>query len=407
VVVTTSAQLVFRACAANSVNPMEWVSMNQVQRLEEREVAAGANLQELVGDGRATTDHPTGLLRVLEPHQAGLGQRVDGHDVASVALGLLQRGEHPGVVRPRVLAHDEDQVGVVDVVQAHIALADAEGLRQRGAAGLVAHVAAVRQVVGAERPDEELEQERGLVADPAGGVEERLVGRVERAQLGGEYADRLVPADRLVVLGAGPLDHRLGQPALLVEPVVRLPVELRDAVLPEEVGGDTARGRLVVDVLGAVFAVLVLVPLAWGRFRPRAARAVDAVGLVDVQQRQSGAPDRCLAQGVLQRVHDRGHPGGPGLGRGDLQTVVRPVLIRLVLKRTHCLPTPFQPPRRSSLLPHDLSHDLPQRLSPCCRALHCRASGNETGSSTYATVTGSPGAPGPASPGRGARSHPG
>ena len=58
--------------------------------------------------------------------------------------------------------------------------------RQGEAAGLVAHVAAVGQVVRAEGAGEELQEEGGLVADPAGGVEDRLVGRVQRVQLPGE-----------------------------------------------------------------------------------------------------------------------------------------------------------------------------------------------------------------------------
>ena len=48
--------------------------------------------------------------------------------------------------------------------------------------------------------DEQLVEERRLVARPAGGVEDRLVGRVQRAQLIGDQAEGLVPADRLVVV---------------------------------------------------------------------------------------------------------------------------------------------------------------------------------------------------------------
>lgn len=186
------------------------LQQQQVQRLEQREVAAGPDLQELVGDGRAAADDAAGLLGVLEPHQPGLGQRVHGDDLAAAPLGLLQRGEHPRVVGARVLAHDKDQVAVVNVVQGHAALADAQGLVERGTAGLVAHVAAVGQVVGAVGPGEELEQERGLVADPARGVEEGLVRGVQGAQFAREQVEGAVPADRLVVVRAGPLDHGFG-----------------------------------------------------------------------------------------------------------------------------------------------------------------------------------------------------
>lgn len=338
VAVRMSSQETFLACSANSANPvgrldeavvqhLPWpgvlgLQQQQVQRLEEREIATGTDLQELIGDGGATADQAAGLLRVLEPDQPGLGQRVHSDDLAAVALGLLQSGEHPRMVGAGVLAHDEDQVCVVDVVQAHAALADAERLLQCEAAGLMAHVAAVGQVVGAVGPGEELEEERGFVAQPTRGVEEGFVRGVQPGQLRGEQVERVVPADRFVVARTGPLDHGLGEPALLIEPVVGLPAQLRDRVPAEEVGGHPARGRLVVDVLGAVLAVLVHVPMARSGLRPSAARAVEALGLVDVQQCQRGPPDRGLAQGVLNRMRHPRQSGRPGLGRGDLQTVV-------------------------------------------------------------------------------------
>jgi hypothetical protein len=72
---------------------------------------------------------------------------------------------------------------VVKVLQADRARADADGLCQCGAAGLVAHVGTVGQVVGAEPADEQLVCERGLVGGPAGGVENGLVRAVQPAQL--------------------------------------------------------------------------------------------------------------------------------------------------------------------------------------------------------------------------------
>lgn len=214
----------------------------------------------------------------------------------------------------------------MDVVEGDTALAGAQRLRHRESAGLVAHVGAVGQVVRAVRAREELEQERCLVVQPARDVEEGLVGGVQAPQLPGEQTQRLVPADRLVMGPAGSLHHGLGQPALLVQPVVGRAVELGDRVLAEELPGDAPRGGLVVDVLGAVLAVLVHVPLAGSGFGPRAAGAVDALGLVDVEQRQRGATRGRLAQGVLQRVGHRGQTRRPGLGRGDRQVVARVVL---------------------------------------------------------------------------------
>jgi hypothetical protein len=112
------------------------------------------------------------------------------------------------VVRAGVLADDEDGVGESEVFERDRALADADGLGQRAAARLVAHVRAVGQVVRAELPDEELIEERGLVARAARGVEGGLVGRRERVQLFGDQPKSLVPINRLVVVARVAQDHR-------------------------------------------------------------------------------------------------------------------------------------------------------------------------------------------------------
>ncbi len=175
-----------RTCAAYSSKPLvcsldevvvDGVPLEQqrADRLEQREVAVDPDRQVQVGERGAAADHAAWLLRVLEPDQPGLAQRVDRDDLRAVLLGDLERGEHPRVVGAGVLAGDHDQLGVVDVVEGDRALADADHLGQRDRGGLVAHVGAVGQVVGAERADEELVDERRLVGGLAGGVEDRLV----------------------------------------------------------------------------------------------------------------------------------------------------------------------------------------------------------------------------------------
>jgi len=73
-------------------------------------------------------------------------------------------------------------------------------------------------------------------------------------------------------------------------------VEFRNGVFGEEGIGDATPSGLVVDVLGAVLAILVGVTLACLRLRPGAARAVDPVRLVDVQQIDRGSPERGLLE---------------------------------------------------------------------------------------------------------------
>ena len=205
VAASASSQVIVRACSAKCLEtdgvvadevPVEHgagrgvlrLQQQPVQHLEQGQVPAGTDLQELVGDRRTAADHAARMLRVLEADQTGLGQGVDRDDLPAVALGLLQRGEHARVVGAGVLPDHEDQVCRVDIVERHAALADAQRLLQREAAGLVAHVGAVGQVVGAERAGEQLQQERGLVVEPPGGVEERFVGRAQPEQLPREQA---------------------------------------------------------------------------------------------------------------------------------------------------------------------------------------------------------------------------
>ena len=59
-----------------------------VEGLEEGQVAAEADLQEQVGERGAAADQAARGLRVLEAHQAGLGQRVDRDDLAPPALAF-------------------------------------------------------------------------------------------------------------------------------------------------------------------------------------------------------------------------------------------------------------------------------------------------------------------------------
>ncbi len=96
---------------------------------EERHVAAEADLDELVGDRDAVPHHAVHLLRILEPHQAGLWQRVDRDDLRAGRLGLLEHRQHPRMVGAGVLSGDQDAVGVLDVEHRHRALADADGVR--------------------------------------------------------------------------------------------------------------------------------------------------------------------------------------------------------------------------------------------------------------------------------------
>lgn len=200
----------------------------------------------------------------------------------------------------------------MEVFEGDAALADADGLVQRGARGLVAHVGAVRQVVGAEFAGEELEEERGLVAGAARGVEEGLVGGGEGGQLLGDDLEGPLPGDGLVPVGALGQVHGLGDAALLAQPVPGASGEVGERVLREEVRGDPAQRGFLGDGLGAVLAEFGGVSFV--AFGPGAARAVEAVLLVDLEQGARGAGEAHLLLGDAQGVADRGQAGGGVLG---------------------------------------------------------------------------------------------
>ena len=119
-------------------------------RLEQRHVAAHPDLHVEVRNFPATLEHPDRVLGVSEAHQRGLTQRIDADDARAPGLGLEQRGKHARVVAARVLADHEDGVGLLEVCEAHRALAHADGVGQCGATRLVTEIGTVRQVVGAE-----------------------------------------------------------------------------------------------------------------------------------------------------------------------------------------------------------------------------------------------------------------
>ena len=278
-------------------------------RLQQGHVAAEPDLQELVGELRAATREPAHGLRVLVAHEPGLRQRVHGDDARPVLLGLLERREHAGVVGARVLAHDHDEVGLGEVVVGDRRLADADGLAERGARGLVAHVRAVRQVVRAEGAGEQLVDERRLVGRAAARVERGLVRVVQAAQPVAEDRERLVPGDRDVPVGARGLVHGLDEPALLAQPVLGAGAQVVERVVGPELRVHDERRRLPRDGLRAVLAELRR--LAPVRVGPRAAHAVEALPVVHRQQqlRRPGGP--YAAHRRHQRVHDAGDPRRP------------------------------------------------------------------------------------------------
>ncbi|MND40993.1 hypothetical protein D3C80_317420 [compost metagenome] len=268
----------------------------------DRHVAAQGRAEERgVGRLGAVYQHFDRVLWMLEALQAPLLERVDAHHLSAALHRFAQWFEHPWVVGAGVLTPDENCIGVFEVVEGHGAFADPDALRQRDTAGLVAHVRAVGEVVGAVGAHEQLIEVRRFVTRPARGVELGLIGARQAVQMPGDQGECVVPTDRLVAISLGVVAHRLGQAALVFEPIVTLFQQRSDAVFGEEFGIDTAFGRFPVHRLGAVLAEHH--HALFRRIAPGATRAVEATVLVGLEHDAQ----------VLQRVV----AGQPGLGHAD------------------------------------------------------------------------------------------
>ena len=151
-----------RGRRASRVRRIDASSIAGRARRGRRRCAAGSSARRSACSSRVSMS--SGLLRIGEALQPALAQRVEGDDAAAALGRRAQLAEHARVVGAGVLAEHEDRVGLLEVLERDRALAAADLLDQRDARGLVAHVRAVRQVVGAELAHEQLVQERGLVA---------------------------------------------------------------------------------------------------------------------------------------------------------------------------------------------------------------------------------------------------
>ena len=152
--------------------------------LDQREIAAHLRADEHGTDLRAAHgQHFNRMLRAREAFETAFLQRIDRHDGRAALRALAQFAEHARMVGRRILAEDQQRVGVFEIVQRDRALADADRMRQAAAGRFVAHVRAVGEVVGAVHAHEQLVQERGFVAGAARRVEGGAVGIVEALQV--------------------------------------------------------------------------------------------------------------------------------------------------------------------------------------------------------------------------------
>ena len=88
--------------------------------LERRDIAADADLAILAGDPRlAEGRHLDRILRCGKALERALAQRVEHDDRHAAARRVVQLGQHPRAVGARVLADDEDRLGMREIVEQH------------------------------------------------------------------------------------------------------------------------------------------------------------------------------------------------------------------------------------------------------------------------------------------------
>ncbi len=72
--------------------------------------------------------------------EAFFDQRIKRDDLRATFPGLLQLREHAGMVGTRILAHNQDQVRLIEILEDDGSLADPDGFAHGDPAGFVAHV---------------------------------------------------------------------------------------------------------------------------------------------------------------------------------------------------------------------------------------------------------------------------
>jgi hypothetical protein len=132
------------------------------------------------------------------------------------------------MVGPRIVSKDEDELAALHIFQRGCTLADAKRLYHRHSRRLVAHVRAIRKIVGPELPRKQLQKKSRLIRGLSRSVEAGLVGRIQTIQLVCDHLKGLGPADRLIVRRARVPYHRRSQTSLPIEPVIGFRRQVRN-----------------------------------------------------------------------------------------------------------------------------------------------------------------------------------
>src|ERR1700719_775783 len=271
-------------------------------------------------------------VRILYPSQAHFRQRVDRDKFGALVLGLLQRGQHPRMVRAWIVPENKDELRTLHVLQRRRALANSERLHHGYTGRLVAHVRAIRKIVRAKLASKQLHKKGRLIGRLSRGIEGGLIGRTQAVQLLRNHGKGLWPRNRLIVGRVRVPYHRRSQTALLVKRVIVLRRQLRYRILREKFRPDALLCRLVRDGLGAVLAKLKNLPLLV-RTWPSAALAIIPGHVVDLQKRFRSADWTHFTNAVEHRIPDGRNSGGLFRGTSDPELAQISWVLRLQRSR--------------------------------------------------------------------------
>lgn len=246
-----------------------------------RSVSADPNLMVLRTDARTARDHLNGALRIDETLQPTFTKRVEGHDRHAALGSLLQRVQHAWRVRGGVVAEEKDAISVLEVLQQHRADRRADHLRQRHRRRLVAHVGAVGEIVRAVHATEQLVHVARFQRGAAGRVHDDSAG-IELVQFEADLAECLAPIDRHIFVAGRIVAHRMAQPSLLLQLVIRPVPQLGECMLREELRRDGFACYFPGGRFGTILAELEQMRAC--RLGPGATHAHEPAGLVLLQQ---------------------------------------------------------------------------------------------------------------------------
>ena len=104
---------------------------------------------------------------MLKRNQSCLLQRINRNNKCSVLFRLLKCGEHAWMIGARVLPDNDDDLGIIKIIERYRPFTYAQCFGECHTAGFMAHVRAVRKIIGAVHPHEELVKKGSLVARSA------------------------------------------------------------------------------------------------------------------------------------------------------------------------------------------------------------------------------------------------